>query len=65
MRCVFGVRDVDTDLASYGEKHLHRILSQHDRHKKGKYVEACLERRHHFMSLVLEVDGVMGNDTNV
>ena len=63
--CVFGVRAVDIDSASYGGKHPHGILYQHERRKKGKYIESFLERRHNFMSRVLEVDGVMGNDTNV
>ena len=58
--CVFGVCDVYTYSESYGKKHLHRILSQHEKRKRGKYIEACLEIRHHF-----KVDGVMGNDKNV
>ena len=46
-----------------GDTHT-QILSQHQRRKKGKYIETFLERRRHFMTLVFSVDGVMGDETH-
>ena len=62
--CFFGICVVDTDAESYYGKCPHKILSQHERQKKGKYLEACLERQQHSMMLVLYVYGVMGRGTN-
>ena len=60
---VFDIRVVDTDAESHYGKFPHKILSQHERHKKGKYLEACLERQHHFMPIVLYVYGLVVEDT--
>ena len=60
---MFGVYIFDIDAASYYGRHQHKILSQHERRKKGKYLEACLDIRCHFMPLVFYVDGVMGEET--
>ena len=61
--CVFDILIFDTDAASYYGRHPQKILSQHERCKKGKYLEACLERQHHFTRLVFYVYRVMGEDT--
>ena len=58
--CVFEIFVVDTNEESYEGKHAHRILYQNERRKKGKYIEACLERLLHFIPLVLLVHGMMG-----
>ena len=55
--CVFCVCIVGTDAVSYDGKHPHIILYQHEQHKKVKYIEALLERQHHFMLLALSVNG--------
>ena len=60
--CVFNVCVVETDTASYDGRHLQKILSKHELRKKGKCIEACLERQCHFMPLVLSVDGVTVRD---
>ena len=62
--CVYDVHVFDINTDSYDGRHPHRILPQHKRHKKGKYIEACLEKQRHFTLLVLYVDGVMGYDKN-
>ena len=61
--CVFDVHNVDTYAASYDGRRPDKILSQHKWRKKGKYPEACLERRRHFTPLVFSADGVMGEET--
>ena len=60
--CVFELLILSTDTASYDGRHPHKIMSQHERSKKEKYIEACLERRRHFMPLVFSVEGVMGEE---
>ena len=42
--CVFDIHVVDKDRATYDGIHPQKILFQHKRHKKGKYLEACLDR---------------------
>ena len=37
-----------------------KILSRQERKKKDKYLEPCLECRHHFTPLVFSVDGLQG-----
>ena len=44
-------------------EHTHKILSNHKLHKKGNYIEACLDWRLHLILLVFEVDGDMGEET--
>ena len=38
--CVFSVHIFDTDAASYDGRYPHKILSQNERRKKDKYLEA-------------------------
>ena len=61
--CVLNICVVDTDAASYDGIHPNKILSQHKRCKKGKYIEACLDKQHHFAPFVFSVYGVMWEDT--
>ena len=37
-------------------------LRTHERAKKRKYLDACLERRRHFTPLVHSVDGMLGRE---
>ena len=41
--CVFDVYIVEADKEYYNGIHPHKILFQHERCKKGKYIETCLE----------------------
>ena len=63
--CLFDIFVVDTYAASYDGIYPHKILSRYDQRKKGKYLEACLERQHQFTSLVLSTGGEMGEETKL
>ena len=41
-----------------------KVLEKHEREKKAKYLEPCLERQYSFTPLVFSVDGLMGQETN-
>ena len=41
---------------------MEKILAKHEREKKGKYEEACRERRRDFTPLVYSVDGMPGKE---
>ena len=57
--CIFDICVVDTDTSYYEERHPKKIMSQNERHEKGKYIEAFIERRHHFIPLFFSVEVVM------
>jgi hypothetical protein len=57
---IFDVRITDVQAPSNQGMDPAKILARHEREKKGKYLEACLERRRHFTPLVYSVDGMMG-----
>ena len=59
---IFDVRITDTDAKSYGNTASEKILAKHEREKKGKYEEACRERRRDFTPLVYSVDGMPGKE---
>ena len=63
--CVFNVHVVDTDADTYVGTQLHKSLAQHERHKKCKYLEACLKWRQKFMPMAFLVDGVTRQDIKV
>ena len=45
----------DTDANSYKDKTLKKVLEEHVKRKKDKYVQACLDRRRSFTPLVYSV----------
>ena len=55
--CVFNVIGVGTDSESYDGINPQKT-PYHNKRKKGKCIEACLERRCHFTSLVFSVEGM-------
>ena len=61
----FDVCVVGKYVASYDSRHPHKILSQNERSKKEKYLEACLERRYKFTPIVFSVDRLMGGEKKV
>ena len=61
----FDVHVVDTYAASYDGVNPHKFLYQHERRKKGEYLEACLDILWPFMPPVFSVDRVMGGDTKL
>ena len=39
-----------------------KVLAQHEREKKKKYLEPCLEQRRHFTPFVVSTDGLIGKE---
>ena len=58
----FDVRIVDTDAPSYRGQNPIKVLANHEKRKKDKYLEPCLARRRQFTPLVFSVDGVAGTE---
>ncbi len=57
---IVDVRITDTDAKSYRSKDPHKVLAQHERKKKRKYLDACLAQRRHFTPFVVSTDGLVG-----
>ena len=56
--CVLVVCISDTDQPSYKDDSSKKVLEAHVKRKKGKYLQACLDRRRSFTPLVYSVDGM-------
>jgi hypothetical protein len=54
--------DVRTDAKSNRSKDPHKVLEAHEREKKRKYLEPCLEQRRHFTPFVVSTDGLIGRE---
>ena len=52
----------DTDAKSYHSQDPHKVLAQHEREKKKKYLQACLDQRKHFTPFVVSTDGMIGQE---
>jgi hypothetical protein len=52
----------DTDSRSYRKKEFGKVLLQHEKQKKDKYLRACLEMRKDFTPMVYSVDGIAGRE---
>lgn len=59
---IFDIRITDTDAPTYRGMDPTKVLARHEKEKKDKYLEACLERRRHFTPLVFSVDGLAGEE---
>ena len=46
-------------------KDLHKVLAAHERKKKKKYLEACLEKHRHFSLFVVSTDGLLGKEAKI
>jgi hypothetical protein len=60
--CILDVRVTDLDCKSNLSKDPHKVLAQHERAKKKKYLEACTEQRRHFSPFVVSTNGVIGKE---
>ena len=60
--CIFDTCVSDTDAPSYRDQVPAKVLATHERKKKAKYLQPCLERRRHFTPLVFSVDGLAGKE---
>jgi hypothetical protein len=54
------MRITDTNARSYQKKDFEKVLLQHKKEKKDKYLWTCLEMRKDFTPMVYLVDGVVG-----
>jgi hypothetical protein len=57
---ISNVRIMDVDAKSQQSKDPHKVLEAHEREKKKKDLEACLEQRRHFSPFVASKDGLLG-----
>jgi len=60
--CIFDMRTMDTDARSYWKKEPTKVLEQHEKEKKDKYLQNCLEMRNDFTPMVYSVDGIAGRE---
>ena len=54
------MRITDRDARSYGKKEFLKVLEQHEKEKKDKYLQNCLEMQKDFTPMVYSVDGIAG-----
>ena len=57
---IFDARITDTDAPTYRGQDPAKVLAKHEKEKKEKYLQPCLDRRRHFTPLVFSVDGLRG-----
>jgi hypothetical protein len=60
--CIIDVRITDVDAASNQSKDPQKVLATHEREKKKKYLEVCLEQHCHFTPFVVSTDGLLGRE---
>jgi hypothetical protein len=53
------MRITDTDARSYQKKEFGKVLLQHEKEKKDKYLWTCLEMWKDFTPMVYLVDGIV------
>jgi hypothetical protein len=56
------MRITDTDARSYRKKEFAKVLEQHEKEKKDKYLQNCLEMRKDFTPMIFSVDGIAGRE---
>ena len=59
---IIDVRVTDTDAKSNLSKDPAKVLEAHEKKKKKKYLEACLEQRRTFTPFVVSTDGLIGKE---
>jgi hypothetical protein len=55
----------DLDCKSNRSKDPKKVLAPHEREKKKKYIEACLEQCCHFTPLVVSTSGLIGKESKI
>jgi hypothetical protein len=60
---IIDVPITDVDSKTQRSKDPHKVLEAHEREKKKKYLEACLEQRRHFSPSVASTDGLLGMES--
>ena len=61
---IFDVRITDTDARTYNGADPAVVPARHEKWKKAKYLQACLDRRRQFTPLVFSVDGMRGKEAD-
>jgi len=59
---IFYMHITDTDARSNRKKEFAKVLEQHEKEKKDKYLQNCLEMRKDFTPMVYSVDGIAGRE---
>ena len=59
---IFDMRITDTDARSYRKKEFAKVLEQHEKEKKDKYLQNCLEMRKDFTPMAYSVDGIAAQE---
>ena len=57
---ILNMRAVNTDVVSYINKTLEKILVTAEREKRHKYLDACLQQRRCFSHFFISLDGLLG-----
>jgi hypothetical protein len=60
--CIIDVRVTDLDAKSSLSKDPAKVLENHEKEKKAKYLEPCLKQRRHFTPFVVSTDGLLGEE---
>ena len=60
--CIIDVRVTDLDAESNIRGEPQKVLKRHEKEKKKKYLEACLQQRRHFSPFVVSTDGLLGRE---
>ena len=58
--CILDVCVTDVDAASYQTQRPDKVLAKHEKRKKAKYLQACLDNRRHFTPFIVSTDGLLG-----
>ena len=56
------MRVVNMDAASCLQKMPEKSLGVSERDKKRKYLDSCLQQRHHFSPFVVSINGILGTE---
>ena len=62
--CIFGVRVAGLDAPSQRHQVASKVLANHEKQKKRKYLESCSKQRRHFTPFVVSTDGMLGREAN-
>jgi hypothetical protein len=60
--CIIDVRFTDVDAKSNRSKALNKVLAAHEREKKKKHLEPCLEQRRYLSPFVVSTNGLLGKE---
>ncbi len=62
--CIIDVRVTDLDCKTNRNTAPEKVLKRHEKEKKTKYLQACLQQRRSFVPFVVSTDGMLGYEAN-